>query len=243
MLLPMPGDVLTPNVRGNTPNLKIAVKLGFNRSSYTNDRFPDNRPFDVGNVFGEEDVYGSAAGFGLQGGIEVEIPRSTIFSWTVGARFDHVRFDAGGLVGGDVCRNIDGDSIGNVADHSFAGEIDFLKIVGGIKLNFRTFYLTTGLTASIALTDQMSFDRTSNGERCFYPEPSDIRNSRIPVEIPEMTPLHIAFRLGGGMTFDLTESLQFSPELTLDFGQNALNKAPESDLGVYGVSGVLRVDL
>ncbi len=242
-LAPLPGDVLTPDARTNTPNLKIALKLGFNRSSYTNDRYPDNRPFDVGNVFGEEDVYGSAAGFGYQLGLVVEIPRSTIFSWLVGLRYDHVGFDAGGLVGGDICRNAVGDSIGVVADHYFNTEIDFLKIIGGVKPNLRTFYGVAGMTGGLPLSHQIRFDRTSNGERCFYPEAADIRNSLVPVPLPEISPLHLGIRLGGGTTWDITERIEFSPELILDFGQNALNKSPESDLGVYALNAVFRIDL
>ena len=77
----------------------------------------------------------------------------------------------------------------------------------------------------------------------FYSERDDIRNSQDPVPIPEISQLHFALRLGGGMTYQLSNRLQFSPELTLDFGFNAINKSPESDLGVYAINGVLRYDL
>src|SRR5687768_8045495 len=61
-----PSDVLTPNTRRNTPGIKVGVRAGFNRSSYTNDRYLDNVSLDVGRTSGERDIYESAAGFGLQ---------------------------------------------------------------------------------------------------------------------------------------------------------------------------------
>ncbi len=238
----MPGDVLNPDSRGNTPDLKVAVKLGINRASYTNDRFLDNRPFDVGIVFGEEDVYGSAAGFGFQGGIEVEIPRSTLFSWTVGLRYDHLNYSSSGRVT-DICTSINGDSIAPSGQHSFAVNMDYLRLFGAAKLNFRDFYLVLGLTASTPLQHDVLFTRDHDGEPCFYPERNDIRNSRTPVEIPEASNIHFGLRFGGGLTWDMTERLQFSPELTLDFGMSAINKSPESDLGVYALNGVFRFAL
>lgn len=236
------GDVLTPDVRGNTPNLKVAFKLGINRASYTNDRFLDNRPFDVGIVFGERDVYGAAAGFGYQAGIEIEIPQNTVFSWTLGLRYDAVHFDNGGSVT-DICRSIEGDSIGVNSNHSFEANIDYLLFVGAAKLNFRDFYLVAGLSAATPLSNQVLFTRENSGNPCYYPEPNDIRNSNVPVDIPEIATLHFGLRFGGGMTFDLSDNIQFSPELTFDFGMNQLNKSPESDLGVYALNGVFRIDL
>lgn len=240
--LPVSGDVLTPDARSNTPNLKIALKLGSNRASYTNDRFLDNRPFDVGIVSGEEDVYGDAAGFGYQFGVEVEIPRNSFFSWTLGVRYDAVRFDSHGPVT-DICRSIDGDSIGSNSEHSFEASMEYLKFIGAAKLNFRDFYLLAGFTGSTPLSNQVLFSRENGGRPCFYPDANDIRNSTVPVGIPEISTLHFAFRFGGGMTWDLTDRIQFSPEVIFDFGMNQLNKSPESDLGVYALNGVLRFDL
>ena len=238
----MPGDVLNPDVRSNTPNLKVAVKLGVNRGVFTNDRFIDNRPFDVGIVSGEEDTYGSAAGFGYQAGIEVEIPRNTIFSWSLGLRYDHINLDNGGLVT-DICRTAAGDSIGPIGEHSFALNIDYLRFAGAAKLNFRDFYLLFGLTASTPLSSEVLFTREHKGEPCFYPDVNDIRNSTTPVEVPDMSNLAFSLRMGGGLTWDLTDAIQFSPELTLDFGMSSINKSPESDLGVYALNGVFRIDL
>jgi len=239
---PVPGDVLTPDARSNTPNLKVALKVGFNRASYTNDRFLDNRPFDVGIVSGEENVYGGAAGFGYQVGVEVEMPQNSFFSWTLGVRYDVVRFDNGGPVT-DICRSIDGDSIGSASEHSFEANIEYLKFIGAAKLNFRDFYLLFGLTGSTPLSNQVLFARENNGRPCFYPDVNDIRNSTVPVGIPEISTLHFAFRFGGGITWELTDDIQFSPELIFDFGMNKLNKSPESDLGVYALNGVFRFDL
>lgn len=236
------GDVLNPDARSNTPDLKIALKLGLNRSTYTNDRFLDNRPFDVGIVFGEQDVYGGAGGFGYQVGVEVEVPQNSFFSWTLGVRYDMVRFDNSGPVT-DICRSIDGDSIAKDSEHSFEANIEYLKFIGAAKLNFREFYLLAGFTGSTPLSNDILFTRENDGRPCFYPEANDIRNSTVPVGIPEISTLHFAFRFGAGITWDLAENIQFSPELTLDFGMNQLNKSPESDLGVYGINGVLRFDL
>ena len=86
-----PGDVLTPNTRQNTPAIKIGTRAGFNRSSYTNDRYLDNVALDVGRTSGELDIYSSAAGFGLQGGVDVEYPFNTAFSLLGTAEFDYVR--------------------------------------------------------------------------------------------------------------------------------------------------------
>ncbi len=239
---PMPGDVLTPDTRGNSPNIKVAFKLGINRAAYTNDRFIDNRPFDVGLVFGEADVYGAAAGFGSQVGVEVELPQNTIFSWALSARLDHVVFDNGGTVN-DFCLSPRGDTIGENSEHMFEATIDYLKIVGAAKLNFQQFYVVAGLAIETPLQNEVLFTRTHDGQPCFYPEARDIRNSPRPVPIPEINALHVAMRIGGGLNYRISERLQFSPELTLDFGMNALNKSPESDLGTYAVSAVFRYDI
>lgn len=239
---PLPGDVLTPDTRGNTPNIKFAFKLGVNRAAYSNDRFPDNRPFDVGTVFGESDVYGAAAGLGAQFGFEIEFPQNTVVSWVASARFDHVIFDNSGTVQ-DVCVNAEGDSIGVTSEHEFNANIDYLKIVGSAKLNFRQFYLLGGLAIETPINNSVEFSRVHDGERCFYPEARDIRNSLEPVPIPEISPFHVAIRIGGGLNYQLSKRIQFSPELTLDFGMNALNKSPESDLGTYALNGVFRFDI
>lgn len=239
---PLPGDVLTPNIRGNSPNLKIAFRLGFNRSAYSNDRYPDNRPFDVGTVFGEADVYGSGAGWGYQFGVGVEVPRNTIFSWVLGLQFDHVTFSNSGPVD-DPCLSPEGDTLGVGSSHEYEGIIDYLKLAGAAKLNFPSFYLIGGLTAETPVNNSILFDRRHDGVRCFYPEPRDIRNSLEPVELPGITSLHFALRIGGGLNYRLSDRLQFSPELVLDFGFNAINKSPESDLGIYSLNAVLRYEL
>jgi len=239
---PMPGDVLTPDLHGNTPNIKVALKFGVNRAAYTNDRFPDNRPFDVGTVFGEADVYGAAAGFGSQVGIEIEFPQNTIFSWVASARYDHLIFDNSGKVQ-DVCVDADGDSVGVTSEHTFDANIDYLMFAGAAKLNFREFYLLGGLAIETPLDNSVRFNRQHDGKRCFYPEARDIRNSLTPVEIPEISSLHFSIRIGGGLNYQLSKHIQFSPELTLDFGMNALNKSPESDLGTYALDAVFRFDI
>ncbi len=236
------GDVLNPEARGNSPNIKVALKAGIHRGAYTNDRFPDNRPFDVGNIFGEEDVYGSAAGFGWQFGIDVEIPRNTVFSWRVSGEYDHVSVGNSGVVS-DPCLSRDGDTIGESAFHRFELNVDYLKLAGAAKLNFQRFYLLFGVTAATPVKNDVRFNRTFGEAPCFYNELGDMRNSRFPVPIPEISRLHFALRIGGGLTYQLSNSLQFSPELTLDFGFNAINKSPESDLGVYALNGVFRYDL
>jgi hypothetical protein len=243
MPAPLPGDVLTPDSRSNSPNLKVGVRLGFNRAAYTNDRYLDNHPFDVGNVYGEEDVYGSAAGFGWSAGVDVEIPRNGFFSWVLGLDFQHATFDNGGTVQ-DICYSADGDSIGMSSEHDFSVNIDYLRASGAAKLDFQRFYLMLGLTAGVPIANGVRFSRlTADGTPCFYPEANDIRNSRDEVAIPEIRHVHFGLRFGGGITFDLTESIQFSPEILFDFGMNAINKSPESDLGIYAVSGVFRFEL
>lgn len=239
---PLPGDVLTPDKRGNSPNLKLAFRVGFNRSAYSNDRYPDNRPFDVGTVFGESDVYGSGAGFGSQFGIGVEIPRNTILSWVLGLEFNHAFFGNTGPVD-DLCISSEGDTLGVGSTHTYEATIDYLKLAGTAKLNFESLYVIGGLTAETPIGNSILFDRLHNGMRCFYPEPRDIRNSLEPVEIPGIASLHFSLRIGAGLNYRLSDRLQFSPELVLDFGFNAINKSPESDLGIYSLNAVLRYDL
>ena len=238
----MPGDVLNPDVRGNSTDIKIGLKAGINRGAYSNDRFLDNRPFDVGAVGGEQDLYGSGAGFGWQVGLEVEIPRNSVFAWGLSARYDHVAVGNRGIVE-DPCRTAAGDTIDDESFHRYDLTIDYLKAAGVAKLNFRSFYLLLGLTVGTPLSNEIRFEQTSGTTSCVYLDPDDLRSHDGPMSIPEIARLHFAFRLGGGLTYQLTDKLQFSPELTLDFGINAINKAPESDLGVYGINAVLRYDL
>lgn len=240
---PLPGDVLTPDSRSNSPDLKIGVRVGFNRASFTNDRYLDNHPFDVGNVYGEEDVYGSAAGFGWSLGVDLEIPNNSFFSWVFGLDFQHATFDNGGTVQ-DICYSAEGDSIAISSEHDFSVNIDYLRGSGAAKLDFQRFYVMLGLTAGVPISNSVRFSRlTADGVPCFYPEANDLRNSRTEVPIPEIRHVHFALRFGGGITFDLTKRIQFSPEILFDFGMSAINKSPESDLGIYAVSGVFRFEL
>ena len=237
-----PGDVLNPDIRGNSPNVKVALKAGINRGSYSNDRFLDNRPFDVGAVYGEQDLYGSGAGFGWQVGLEMEIPRNTVFSWAISGRYDHVSVGNRGVVGVP-CRTAEGDTIDEASYHRYDMTLDYVKLAGAAKLNFQSFYFLLGLTVETPVGDELRFEQTSGSTSCVYNDPNDLRSLSGPVSVPEISRLHFALRLGGGLTYRLSDRLQFSPELTLDFGFNAINKSPESDLGIYAVSGVLRYDL
>ena len=61
--------------------------------------------------------------------------------------------------------------------------------------------------------------------------------------VPETVGLHYALRAGFGFVYQLADRVQFSPELALDFGWNAINKSPDSDLGVYSLLAVIRYEL
>jgi hypothetical protein len=239
---PRPSDVLTPNTRRNTPYLKIGVRAGANISSYSNDRYLDNVALDVGDVSGESDVYTSATGFGFQVGVDVEYPLNTGFSLLATAEFERSRFGAKGTVR-EPCVNGAGETLIGTSVHEFAATIDYLKVAGSAKFSFSSFYLTFGLTAEHPLSTSLHRVRQLSGTDCYYPDSTHRTIKDDLGTIPAPARLHYSLRTGLGLIYQLTPKLQFSPELTLDFGFTAINKSPNSDLGVYAISATIRYDL
>lgn len=242
LLRPMPGDVLTPDDRTNTPNVKIGLRVGINRSSYSNDRYLNNVLLDVGDVSGETDIYASAAGFGYMLGADLEYPLNQGLSLLFTAEFDHVTFGSSGAVQ-EPCVSSSGQKRTGSSIHDFRATMDFLKLAGSAKLSFSTWYLTTGLTTAHPLATSLDRTRRLGGTDCFFPDSNGERLIEEHGEVPSPKRLHYALRLGWGMIYELADRLQFSPELTLDFGFGAINKSPNSDLGVYGISANFRYDL
>ena len=243
-LLPLrkTGDVLTPNTRRNTPDLKLGIRAGINRSNYTNDRYLNNVPLDVGDVSGETDIYSSAAGFGYQLGIDVEYPLNSAISLVFGGEFSHVAFGSSGTVQ-EPCVHSDGSDGSGTSVHEFHATFDYLKVAATGKLSFTNWYFIAGLTAEHPLATSLERTRRMGTADCYYPgnPPKQLLEEK--GEIPSPSAIHYAFRLGAGINYRLTDRLQFAPELTLDFGINTINKSPNSDLGVYGISATLRYDL
>lgn len=240
---PMPGDVLNPDTRTNTPNLKLGVRLGINRSAYSNDRYLNNVLLDVGEVSGETDIYASAAGFGYMIGADLEYPLNQGLSLLLSAEFDHVTFGSSGSVQ-EPCVDRNGRRQGNSSSiHDFRAVFNFLKLGGAAKLSFSTWYFLAGLTAAHPVSTSLERTRRLAGADCFFPDSNGSQSIEEIGEVPSPTRLHYALRLGGGMIYQITDDLQFSPELTLDFGFGAINKSPNSDLGVYGISATFRYDL
>ncbi len=236
-----PSDVLTPEVRRNTPNLKVGLRAGFNRTAYSNDRYLNNTLIDVGDVSGETDVYGSAAGFGYQFGAELEYPFNSSLSLVVGGGYEQVHFGNNGAVR-EQCQSSSGAiSLGNSV-HTFDATIDYAKLAASIKLRLTKFYFMVGLTTAHPVSSSLTRSRTFGGADCYFPG-TGLQTIEESGEVPSVSSLHYAFRLGAGLIYHLGDRLEFSPELTLDFGSNAINKSPNSDIGVYSISAVLRYDI
>lgn len=238
---PLPGDVLTPTTRRNTPNLKIALKAGVNRSAYSNDVYLDNVPLDVGKVSGEADIYGAAAGFGYQVGLGLEFPLNTGFSFVVSGEYVRSGFGSAGAVS-EPATTSRGDTIVAASAHEFGATIDYLRWGGAAKLDFSKFYLLFGLNAATTVSSTLERTRSFGKSDLLYPgtNRSTIEESG---PVPEPANVHYALRLGVGLTYPINDNWNFLPELTLDFGMNAINKSPNSDLGIYAVSATLQYQL
>lgn len=241
-LLPTPGSVLDPNNRRNTPGIKIGIRAGINRSAYSNDRYLNNVPLDVGDVSGETDIYSSAAGFGYSVGGDLEYPLNQAVSILGTLQYDHVAFGSEGAVR-EPCVRPDGSKVDGNSIHDFRATMDFIKLAGSMKLTFSTWYLTAGLSAGHPISTSLDRTRRLGGTDCYFPESGGKQVLEEHGPIPAAQRLHYSLRLGGGIIYHLTEKLQFSPEITLDFGFNAINKSPDSDLGVYGISATVRYNL
>lgn len=241
-LPPMPGDVLTPDERTNTPDIKIGVRAGINRSSYSNDRYLNNVLLDVGDVSGETDVYASASGFGYMIGADLEYPLNQGLSLLLTTEFDRVTFSSNGSVQ-EPCVGSDGRRQISSSIHDFRARLDFIKLAGSVKLSLSSWYITAGLATAHPFSTSLDRTKRFGGTNCFFPETNNQSVIEEHGEIPSPTRLHYSFRLGWGLIYELSPRLQFSPELTLDFGMGSINKSPSSDLGVYGISATLRYDL
>jgi hypothetical protein len=236
------GDVLTPNNRRNTPGMKIGFRAGINRSAYSNDRYLDNVSLDVGDVSGETDIYSSAAGFGYGFGGDVEFPLNQAISILGTLEYDHVAFGASGPVR-EPCVGRDGTRGTGNSIHDFRATLDMITLAGSVKLTLTNWYLTAGLSAGHPFSTTLDRTRRFGGTDCYYPDSGGKLFIEEQGEIPNTARLHYAFRLGGGLIYRLSDNVSFSPEITLDFGSNAINKSPNSDLGVYGISATVRYDL
>ncbi len=242
-LLPAPfPDVLTPNRRSNTPDVKVGLKAGFNTSSYSNDRYLDNTLLDVGQTEGELAVYTSAAGFGFSAGVDVEYPTSPGLSWVLSAAFVQSNFGSGGPVR-EPCERTDGSIVQGDSYHEFKASINFLKIAPQIKLTFPGWYFVGGIAASHSLSTSLERTRRMGQNDCFFPGTNRQGTIVETGEIPAMQGLHYALRFGAGLIYRVSDRVVFAPELTLDFGSSQLNKSPDSDLGIYTASAALRYDI
>jgi hypothetical protein len=239
---PDPSDILTPNTRRNTPYLKIGVRAGFNISSYTNDRYLNNVQLDVGQVSGESAIYTAATGFGYQAGVDVEYPFNTGLSLLLTGEYAHVRFGGEGPVN-EPCVTASGTERIGTSLHDFMATIDYVKLAASSKFSFSSFYLTIGIAAGIPASTSLERIRSFSGSDCFFPNSGNQTVLREEGGIPDPNRIHYSLRTGLGLIYQWSHDLQFAPELTLDFGFNTVNKSPNSDLGVYGISGTLRYDL
>jgi len=235
-------DVLTPNRRISTPDWKIGVRAGINRSSYSNDRYLDNNLLDVGQTEGEIDVYTTAAGFGYSAGIDVEYPTSAGISWVLSIVYEHASFGGSGPVS-EPCERNDGTIVTGSAIHEFKASVGFVKVVPQVKFSFPSWYLVAGVAGAHPLSSTLERTRKMGATDCYYPGTDHVGTLRESGAIPAMVGVHYALRLGGGLIYRLSERLVFAPELTLDFGSSRLNKSPDSDLGVYAASVTLRYDV
>ncbi len=100
-----------------------------------------------------------------------------------------------------------------------------------------------GLAAAYPLSTTLSRERTLVNTTYRYPGTDTHMLEDGQGGIPDPTSIHYSLRTAVGLAYQINDKLQFSPELTLDFGFNAINKSRESDLGVYGVNAVFRYDL
>lgn len=235
------GDVLTPNRRQNTPDIKLGIRAGINRSAYTNDRYLNNVLLDVGDVSGETDIYSSAAGFGYSAGIDVEYPYNQVLGILATLQYDRVSFGSAGAVQ-EPCERSDGSEASGNSIHDFRATLDLIKLAISAKLTFSSWYVSGGLAAAHPFSTSLERTMRFGGTDCFFPG-----TGRNTIEesgpIPNPQRLHYALRLAGGIIYQISDKVQFSPELILDFGFNAINKSPNSDLGVYGISATIRYDL
>ncbi len=240
--MPMPpSDVLTPDRPAQTPSLKIGIRCGVNRSSYSNDRYLDNEPLDVGEVSGETDVYSTAAGFGYNIGLQVENPLNAGLSTVATLEYVHATFGSVGPVE-EPCLGPDSTVHIGTSQHQYSAQIDYVKAALGIRINFRDFYLVLGLTGEHPVRTHLQRRRSFEESGCVYPDTHQptIEESGA---IPDPNGLHYALRVAAGLSYRIGERIEFSPELNLDFGMNAINKSPQSDLGIYSINAIIRFDL
>jgi hypothetical protein len=242
MPAPFPADVLTPNTRQNTPYFKVAARAGLNWAAYANDRYIDNTPLDVGKTSGEQAVYSHVSGFGYGGGGEFEYPINTGFSVVGSIEFVRASFGREGPVSQESLTR-DGAEVVAVSRHEWSASLSYLKFGAAAKLAFPSFYLLLGLTADRMLTSRVVRTRSFEDPTYTFPETRGLSEIVEDAPIDDPTGLHFAVRTGFGLVYQIADGLQFSPELTLDFGRGSINKSPESDLDIYSLSAVLRYEL
>jgi hypothetical protein len=242
--LMMPADVLTPNARRNTPYLKVAVRVGGNYSSYSNDRYLDNTLLDVGRTSGETAIYSRTGGFAYGGGAELEYPLNTALSLIGSVDFQQVHLLGQGPVT-EECIDSGSPARSVATDHRFEVDLRYVRLGGALKITMSNYYIVGGLTAAPLLSSNVLRERriVDGGATCLLRGDRPAREVIEEDVLPDPAALHYSLRLGFGRTYQLGERFQFSPELLVDFGFNAINKSPESDLDIYGLSAVLRYEI
>lgn len=235
-----PGDVLTPNAPSGGPTPRIGVRASLIRTAYTNDRYLDNIPFDVGNISGETEVYSSAAGMGYGAGLDFEYPLNTSFSLLGTLEYQHAAFSSNGAVN-EPCVQPNGEPAIGQSIHTFDCSVDLVKISAAARIDFTRWYMLGGLAASHPVATSLNRVRSLGGDCVFPGTQSRTIEEHGPIPVPAR--IHYALRVGAGLVYRLGSRLSFCPELTLDFGSNSINKSPDADLGVYALSATLRYDL
>lgn len=229
-------DVLTPAKKRNTPDLKLAFVLGLNLSNFSNDRFLDNSAFDVGNISGEYEVYGGATGFGFNVGSELEIPINSILSYFFLLNYSRANFSSSGNVEENCFR----DTIVQTAitKNNFEVAINYLSFSPNLKLRFSNSYIGLGLGMDYAINSNYIATREFLNHSCLFAD--KMPKHEINSEIPNTVRLHYTLRVAYGWIYQLSNSIEWSPEVVLNFGIYSINKSPNSDLGIYSLNSSFR---
>lgn len=233
-------DVLTPSKRTNTPNYLLSISAGINLSNYFNDKFLDNSPFDIGEVSGEYDIYGSSSGIGYNFNSELEVPLNSNFSYLFGLSYIKSNFNSSGIVE-EFCYKSDSTKILSNTNNSFKVNLDYISFSPSIKLRLSDNYFTLGFVTSYCINSNYEVSRFFSSKNCKF---KNMENEiKINSEVPKVVNLHYAFRLGYGLIYRLSNTVEWSPELLFNFGIYPINKSNNSDLGIYSLNSSFRFSL
>jgi len=233
-MAPLPSsDILNPG----TPNhIRWGPEIGLNYNFFSSTQYIADANAEGINYIGtDNDLEGSASGFGFLAGIAVDFPISSSVGILLSAHYDSkpVSKTANEPVTGPIFDQTTGaliDSQTVIASQTVKVTTNYFTLNPAIRFNIGEVYGFVGPSIGIALSGTASFTSTlpeSPNDSLYYNfnTPQQSRTATTgDLAVPDMK-TRVALDLGVGKYFEIAPKTFLVPEIDLDLGLTDINNA------------------